>query len=745
MKASRHTIIPALMAALLAAAGDADGHPGHTPDAPHTVEAVRLPEGARISLDGRLDEPVWRRIPPATGFIQRDPDIGEPTRNETEARFCYDTENLYVGVRCFDSEPDRVVKRLSRNERAMYSGDTFAIFLDPRHDHRTGVKFGSNPSGMREDSIRYNDYLRDNSWDGFWWVEARVDSLGWTLEYRIPFKNFRFQDRENPVWGLNMQRNQARLDESSFWRPLTRDDGNIIRMSKLGHLVGIEGIETGRRFEIIPYALQGTTQRHGTDLAGTTEAGVDVKYAITQNLTLDMTLNPDFAQVEADLDEINLSRFPTRFPEQRPFFVEGNSVFLTPFELYFSRRIGSRGDVMGGGKVTGKAGPYSVGLISARTGDWTYFGIQDDDPAKEDATFNVARVKRDIFDKSNVGVLVGAKDASTGDSRVGGVDVSLRPGDVTFVNAQVAGSWQDGPREGNTGVFVEALRETDLLRLEASYERVAPDFEINKVGFLRKERFRGEEIGTAVFGYRPRTGGTVRQYDFTVWLETQRPLLTGRYLDDQESKHPGTTFAPGFLTEKRGYGIGGWIDLDLDSGDSAWIEFERMRRYDISGQVETGAFTVGLSTSSRRALSAFGRAQVVDFYNFGERHVSREWSANLNVTYLPYPHWRWTARLQHASAFGPQDRLENRIWLGSLRTEYLFSTDTFVRLFFQARSDRTPAGTERSFLVSNVFGWEFRRGSRLFVAFNESRDDASGSFRLDNQAVVFKIAHQIDL
>jgi hypothetical protein len=397
VKASLYRLIVALLFTIYPNQAAVVAHPGFESDPAHTIEAKRLADHEQIKLDGRLDESVWTRIDPAKDFVQREPDIGEPALNRTEARFCYDSENLYVGIRCFDSRPDRVVKRLSRRERDMYSGDTIALFIDPRHDHRTGVKFGTNPSGMREDSVRYNDYLRDNSWDGFWWVEARIDSLGWVVEYKIPFKNFRFQDRQNPVWGLNVQRNQARLDESSFWRPLTRDDGSFIRMSKLGHLTGIDNIQTGRRFEIIPYGLQGATDSDEESLSPSTEGGVDFKYAITQNLTLDATLNPDFAQIEADLDEINLTRFPTRFPEQRPFFVEGNSVFLTPFELYFSRRIGSSGDVMGGGKVTGKAGPYSIGVISAQTGDWTYLGLQEDDNTKEDATFNVGRIKRDIF------------------------------------------------------------------------------------------------------------------------------------------------------------------------------------------------------------------------------------------------------------------------------------------------------------------------------------------------------------
>jgi hypothetical protein len=725
------------------------GHDGATSSSNHegkVATATRIDDAQRPRLDGRLDEPIWQTLEPATDFMQREPDFGEAASQRTEVRFCYDDENLYVGIRCFDTQPEAIVRRLSQNESEINGSDAVNIFIDSRHDHRTGIKFGVNSMGMRDDQIRYNDNERDNSWDGYWWVESRIDSLGWIAELKIPFKNFRFDDDGNDIWGLNIERKISRRNEQSFWKPVSRDDGRATRISKLSHLKGIRGVKAGRRFETILYGLQGMSRSAGTGARSTTETGLDLKYAVTPNLTLDTTINPDFAQVEADIDEINLTRFPTRFSEQRPFFVEGNSAFLTPMDLYYSRRIGGRADIIGGGKLTGKAGPYTIGLASVQTGDWTYFGIQDADSTKEEATFHVVRLKRDVFARSNVGILIADKAHGGTHSRVGGIDFSMRPGDFYFINAQVAGSWNDGSDDGNTGITVDFARNTDLVSLGILYERYAPDFDINQTGFLRTERFRGTEEARLDFEYSPRPEDSIiRQISFGGWFDAQKPLVTDRYLDDQTVRFPGTTFSSDFLDEHRGFGSGVSAELSFDSGTRVEFSGSRQRRYDITGGFNTDMLEVRLGTPDQYKMATDLTASVSNFYNFDQRHMSREWGFNLEAIFLPLDQWRIETRLGHSSTFDPNDALEDRIWLGSIRTVYLFSPDTFVRLFFQARTDRTPLGTEKSFLISNVFGWEFRRGSRLFVAFNESRDDGSGVFKLNNQTVVFKIAHQIDM
>lgn len=710
------------------------------------VTAIRLNTEQRIDLDGRLDEPIWQIAKPATDFIQKELDYGSPAQQEAEVRFTYDEENLYIGIRCFDDKPNSILKPMSRSESDMNAGDVLNLFIDSRHDHRTGYRISVNPSGMRGDEARYNDYLKDNSWDGFWWVETHIDSLGWTAEIKLPFKNFRFETLGEQTWGLNIERRVPRINEQSYWKKVSLDDGRFTRMSKLGHLTGIHDIKQGRRIEVVPYGLVGTTRADAIDTDLTTETGLDIKYALTSSLTLDATVNPDFAQVDADVDEINLTRFPTRFPEQRPFFVEGNNTFLTPIELFYSRRIGGRADILGGGKISGKVGPYTIGLITVQTGDWTYFGIQDDDAAKEDATFGIMRLKRDIFSKSTIGLVFADKEYGNAYSRVAGVDLSLRPSDLVLFNAQIAGSWQPGLTEGNIGFTSDISRIADASSAKFFYERLSPDFDVNQTGFLRKESHRGRERMGLDLVYSPRPDiGSIKQIYLTGFVDAQRHILTNRYLNDQTASYPTTVFSPDFLNEKRGFGGGTSLEVRFNSGSSAEVFASKQRRYDITGGYDSDSLRVSVRTPSQYKVAFQASAFLNDFYNFNRRHVSRAWSFTLDTTLTPLDRWRVETRLRHSRTFDPSNTLEDRIWLGSLRTFYLFSPDTFLSVFVQGRSDHTPLGTQKTFLISNVFGWEFTRGSRLFVAINDSRDDGTGTFRLNNQTFVLKIVRSIDL
>lgn len=710
------------------------------------VTAIRLKKEQRIRLDGHLNEPIWQTTQPATHFIQKELEYGEPAQEDAEVRFCYDEENMYIGIRCFDAQPKSILKPMSRSESDMNAGDVLNLFIDSRHDHRTGYRISVNPSGMRGDEARYNDYLKDNSWDGFWWVETKIDSLGWTAEIKLPFKNFRFETEGQQTWGLNIERRVPRLNEQSYWKKVSLDDGRFTRMSKLGHLTGIQNIKQGRRIEIVPYGLVGTSRADGTDTELTTETGLDLKYAITSSLTLDATVNPDFAQVDADVDEINLSRFPTRFPEQRPFFVEGNNTFLTPIELFYSRRIGGRADILGGGKVSGKVGPYTIGVITAQTGDWTYFGIQDDDATKEDATFGILRLKRDILSKSTIGLVFADKEYGTSYSRVAGVDLSLRPSDLVLFNAQIAGSWQPGLTEGNIGFVSDISRIADASSAKFFYERLSPDFDVNQTGFLRKETHRGRERMGLDLVYSPRPDiGSIKQIFLTGFVDAQRPILTNRYLSEQTTRYPTTVFSPDFLDEKRGFGGGTALEVRFDSGSRAEIFASKQRRYDITGGYDSDSLRVSISTPSQHKVAFQASAFMNDFYKFDRRQVNREWSFTLDTTLRPQDRWRIETRLRHSRTFDPNNTLEDRIWLGSLRTFYLFSPDTFLSVFIQGRSDHTPLGTQNTILISNVFGWEFTRGSRLFVAINDSRDDGSGTYRLNNQTLVLKLVRSLDL
>jgi hypothetical protein len=408
----------------------------HERDAPQ-LRAVRTANP--IVLDGRLDEEAWAQAVPATGFTQTDPDEGEPATQRTEVRILYDDAFLYVGARMWDTEEVRT--RLGRRDAMLANSDQFSVMLDSYHDHLTSFTFSVNPSGVRRDMAGF-----DTGWDPVWEVATSIDEEGWTAEMRIPFSQLRFGRESVQVWGIQFARTIARTPEWSVFAFTPRSErGGVARY---GHLVGLEGIRPGRRLEVIPYFTTRAEYREvtpdnpfrtGSDFFH--QVGVDLKYRLTSNLTLDAAINPDFGQVEVDPAVINLTAFETFFQERRPFFVEGAEIFgfgtagdficFGCTQLFYSRRIGRAPSVfvpgaafvdvpdasriLGAGKLTGKfAGGWSMGVLnavtareSARYQDATgEFGSY---PAEPLSNYFAGRVRRDLRGgRSTVGGMVTA-------------------------------------------------------------------------------------------------------------------------------------------------------------------------------------------------------------------------------------------------------------------------------------------------------------------------------------------------
>ena len=469
----------------------------------HVVTAYRLKDVPAPKIDGLLDDRAWQKAHPTSGFAWKDfPD--RPASFETVVYVVYDTHHLYVGFQCYDAEPQKIVNRINRRGN-VYDSDVVAIYIDPYHDHRTGYKFATTPGGVKDDNYRYDDSKVDTTWDGIWWAEGNIDSLGWTAEFKIPFSNFRFSDAKKQIWGINFERFIRRKRETDAWKPLGSGGGFWTRMSLLGHLVGLEDIQSGKQFEVYPYVMGGTTGNEETRLHGQTNIGLDLQYRLTNQLRASVTVNPDFAQVEADQLEINLTRFPTRFPEKRPFFIEGNSVFATPLELFYSRRIGSKGDILWGANVTGKVGNNTLGFISSQTGAWGASGLRDVTREEESALFTVLRAKRDILEKSSVGAIYAAKEMAEGSSRVGGLDASIGLRENSILTGQFAQSWNFEKSGMNRAYTFNFARGTDRFNAEFSAERIEPEFSANQTGFLRKEAERGWQHAQMQIEYTPRS------------------------------------------------------------------------------------------------------------------------------------------------------------------------------------------------------------------------------------------------
>jgi hypothetical protein len=355
---------------------------------------------------------VWLRSDVGTGFIQREPDDGKPATERTEVRVLYSGRVIYIGVRAFDSQPEEIRSELARRDRRAQS-DEIVIYLDSYHDRRTAFAFAVTPSGGIRDIYHFQDspYNSDASWDPVWQVETAVDSLGWTAEFRIPLTQLRF-DQKKTTWGFQVYRRILRKAEEVYWSPYSKEASGFA--SLFGTLEGLEGLSQPMRLEVRPYTV--VNNRHRPESSGIlyapaqqtrVDAGVNVQYGLTSDFTLNLTINPDFGQVEADPAVVNLTAFETFFPEKRPFFVEGSGLFdrwVSGGQLFYSRRIGrppqgfasppeggtvqipEASTIISAAKVTGKtAGGLGLGIMSAVT-------------AKEEATL-----------RDSTGAVVGAE------------------------------------------------------------------------------------------------------------------------------------------------------------------------------------------------------------------------------------------------------------------------------------------------------------------------------------------------
>lgn len=430
-------------AALLGQApeADSDAARGGGRAAPPSLQAYRV-TGLPPAIDGLLDEADWTAAMVADGFIVFEPNEGEAPTQRTEARVLYGDDALYVGFRAFDTSPDSIVAQLARRDERPHS-DWVDVVIDSYHDRRTAFRFGVNPAGVKSDGYHFDDVNEDDSWDAVWEVATRTGHEGWTAEFRIPYSQLRFDGAAHQIWGINFGRFIARHQERSLWAPISRGDGALV--SRFGDLEGLQDLSPPARVEALPYSLVRLQASPGTaadpfydarDFSST--VGADVKYGITTDLTLDITINPDFGQVEADPAQVNLTAFETFFPERRPFFVEGANIFSFRFMegdgdmasegLFYSRRIGrapqgrvsgaqysfspERTRILGAAKLSGKTrSGWSLGFLHALTGNEsalraTAAGPLDDQVVEPGAHYGMARATRDFRDgKSAVGVI----------------------------------------------------------------------------------------------------------------------------------------------------------------------------------------------------------------------------------------------------------------------------------------------------------------------------------------------------
>ena len=699
-----------------------------------TIRAVEQTEGIR--LDGQLDERVYFTVPAITGFIQQAPDEGAPATEKTEAWILFDADNIYVGARIWDSAPPSqwVANEMRRDTRQLRQNDTFAIILDTFYDRRNAVAFYTNPLGAIADFQITNEGNPNSDWNPVWDVRTGRFEGGWTVEMEIPFKSLRYRPGPSQIWGVQLRRNVRRKNEWNYITPLPisagSGPGGIFRVSGAATLVGLDAPSGSKNLEVKPYGIGGVSTNLAADPptrnAGDGNGGLDVKYGVTQNLTADFTLNTDFAQVEVDEQQVNLTRFNLFFPEKREFFLEGRGIFdfarggffggfggalrssgggffgggNAP-TIFYSRQIGLQNrsvvPIVGGGRLTGKIGAFDVGALNIQT--------DEDALARAEMTnFTVVRVKRDILRRSSLGAIFTNRSvalAGDGSSQAYGADATFSfYENVSLLGYMARTQVPDPARQGDDLSYQGRFDYGgDRYGLQAEHLLVEKNF-IPEVGFLRRDNFR-RSYARARFSPRPRSLANIRQFRFEGsydYIETAdlgtvetRQSQLGFSTELENSDRFGVSvaenyeflhspFTPG--PDDVSFPVGGYSFFDVEASWSPGTQ----RRLNGTFSVLAGDYFDG---SIRTVGFRRGRMEVTE-------RLSLEPSFSVNWIDSPY---------------------------GSFRTDLVVSRVNWTftpRMFFSGLIQYNSS----SKTVSNNLRlrWEYAPGSELFVVYTEDRE-----------------------
>ena len=394
--------------------------------------AVAVPIPSPPVIDGVLDEPFWALVQPVTGFLQRDPVDGAPASEKTEVRIAYTPTALYFGMTMHDSEPNLIRGNILQRGGWIDKDDNIRIALDTYDDDRNAYMFEVGVLGTQDDALISDESSTDWNWDGIYTTEAQITEEGWVLEIEIPFTTIRFDDTEAPEMGIAIARTIRRKNESVFWPHIGQEyRSGILQVSRYARMTGLRDLQKARHIELKPHAISGATHTSENGNDTRINAGIDIKASFTSNSTLDLTYNTDFAQVEADNVQVNLTRFSLFFPEKREFFLERAGLFQfgapRETEVFFSRRVGLDADILGGGRFTGQAGPISIGAMSLRTAGINVPGSVSDPPNTGAGAWNlVTRVRGNVLPRMTVGGIVTSKETVAGHNRVAGADLQSR-------------------------------------------------------------------------------------------------------------------------------------------------------------------------------------------------------------------------------------------------------------------------------------------------------------------------------
>ena len=434
-----------------------------------------------INVDGRLDESIWKQAPEAGGFIQLQPEKGKPASEKTIVKVLYDESHIYFGFWCYDSEPQKIAANITKRDEDIRSDDSVYVLMDTFHDRRSCYYVTTNLLGTQWDGrITENGRTVDSTWDGLYKSAAQRVDFGWTAEISVELSGIKYEPGEDKTWGLSLGRGIPRKLEFSFWTGPLEDP---YKVSLFGELRGLELEKAEKKTQVIPHVISKLEEKR----SAVVQTGLDARYAFSQMVSGNLTINPDFATVEADQEEINLTRFELFLPEKRNFFLEGSEIYQQRIQLFYSKRIS---DIYGGAKIYGKSGGYEFQGVSAQT-------KEDEQRGEDSANFTVFRLKRDVMKSSSIGLITANKLVKGKNWGTTGIDTALYFTDTFKFTGQFALSYGDHNSD-NLAFFLRPSYDSTTFHIHLRYTQLGRNFaeNANKVGFVRDDNRR--ELDSAV-------------------------------------------------------------------------------------------------------------------------------------------------------------------------------------------------------------------------------------------------------
>jgi len=683
--------------------------------------------GMDISIDGILDEAAWQNAKFQDQFLQREPKYGEKISEETLVAVLKDKDYLYIGIKCYDNPASKIIANEMRRDARVDDDDFFELILDTFHDHRNGYYFIINPNGVKRDATVGDEGKSYNpDWDGIWDCATEITEEGWFAEIAIPWKTLRFDPARDSLWGINFARMIRRKNEHAFWQlvPLDAGRGGLFRISQAGELRGLTNIQSGGNIDIEPYLMGGISR--DPELLQTqkkvTEVGIDATLALTSNVNLKLSWNTDFAQVESDQAMVNLTRFSLYFPEKREFFLDGAEIFNfgsaqgrrrsgmseSNVNLFYSRRIGIvegyQQPIIGGAKLLGKLGSYQFGFLSMQTEEIT--AIEDDVPVKyEGANYSVFRLRKDLFKRSSIGVMMLNKQSSQSPlyNRSAGIDAIFPLTETFTLSGNLAASVDPaytmvGLNDKNLAGSFSAAYDSDLWELSLSHLSIQENFNA-EMGFIRRTDIR-HTASHIEYSPRPSSMKSIRQF---------RYQLRYTYVADQQNhmleNELGARFSINFQNSSIIY-LG--MDREMEYIDEDWEV-----REDIiipRKMYESWESFAWLIMDESKDLSASLFLRYGDYFGGKRFYTSPEFvfkskrvRADLDFTYI--------------NVALPAGNFDIRT-IGT-RFYYFFSTKLFLKAYIQWNDDQKANEGDRIALSNVLLRWIYRPGSDIYLVYNE--------------------------